>query len=69
MLEDTRLLGRGGAGFPAFIKWRSVLNEPDKEKYVVINADEGLPSTFKDWFLMTDPQNLEKMLLGALFCA
>ena len=55
MLEDTRLLGRGGAGFPSFIKWRSVLADRSKEKYVVINADEGLPSTFKDWCIMTDP--------------
>jgi len=55
MLEDTRLLGRGGAGFPAFIKWRGVYNSSEKRKYVVINADEGLPSTFKDYYLMTDP--------------
>ena len=54
MLEETRLLGRGGAGFPSFIKWNSVMKDNSKEKYVVINADEGLPSTFKDWCLMID---------------
>ena len=35
------LRGRGGAGFPTGIKWRTVLDEPPDQKYIVCNADEG----------------------------
>lgn len=47
-LEAAGLQGRGGAGFPAHIKWRAVAGQPEKERYVVLNADEGEPGTFKD---------------------
>ena len=47
-LEESGLQGRGGAGFPAHIKWRAVADQPDTERYVVLNADEGEPGTFKD---------------------
>jgi NADH:ubiquinone oxidoreductase subunit F (NADH-binding) len=48
-LQDSGLQGRGGAGFPAHIKWRAVANHSaDKTKYLVLNADEGEPGTFKD---------------------
>ncbi len=47
-LELSGLQGRGGAGFPAHIKWRAVRGEADPVKYVVCNADEGEPGTFKD---------------------
>lgn len=47
-LELSGLQGRGGAGFPAHIKWRSVASQPVTERYVVCNADEGEPGTFKD---------------------
>ena len=40
--------GRGGAGFPAAVKWKGVLAQAEKERYVVLNADEGEPGTFKD---------------------
>jgi len=46
------LRGRGGAGFPTGIKWRTVLNEPSDVKYVVCNADEGDSGTFADRMLM-----------------
>jgi NADH:ubiquinone oxidoreductase subunit F (NADH-binding) len=47
-LEASGLTGRGGAGFPAHIKWRGVRGQPVTERYVVLNADEGEPGTFKD---------------------
>lgn len=53
------LRGRGGAGFPAGIKWRTVLEAADDVKYVVINADEGDSGTFADRMLMEgDPFTL-----------
>ena len=61
------LRGRGGAGFPAGIKWRTVANAPGAEKYIVCNADEGDSGTFADRMLMEgDPfQLLEGMAIAA----
>ena len=47
MLESG-LKGRGGAGFPTGLKWKYTAAEKDPEKYIVCNADEGEPGTFKD---------------------
>ena len=47
-LEGSGLTGRGGAGFPAHIKWRAIRDQAASERYVVLNADEGEPGTFKD---------------------
>jgi [NiFe] hydrogenase diaphorase moiety large subunit len=47
MLESG-LKGRGGAGFPTGLKWKYTAAEKVKEKYIVCNADEGEPGTFKD---------------------
>ena len=53
------LRGRGGAGFPAGIKWRTVLEAADEQKYVCCNADEGDSGTFADRMLMEgDPFTL-----------
>lgn len=50
------LMGRGGAAFPTGIKWRAVAAETAAEKYVVVNADESEPGTFKDRTLLeNDP--------------
>jgi formate dehydrogenase iron-sulfur subunit len=46
------LRGRGGAGFPAGIKWRTVLNAPGEQKYIVCNADEGDSGTYADRMIM-----------------
>jgi formate dehydrogenase iron-sulfur subunit len=46
------LRGRGGAAFPAGIKWKTVLGAPGTQKYVVCNADEGDSGTFSDRMLM-----------------
>ncbi|MBL8677611.1 MAG: NAD(P)H-dependent oxidoreductase subunit E [Myxococcales bacterium] len=51
-LSEARLLGRGGAGFAAGVKWSAVASAPGREKYVVCNADESEPGTFKDRVLM-----------------
>jgi NADH:ubiquinone oxidoreductase subunit F (NADH-binding) len=47
-LKTSGLQGRGGAGFPAHIKWASVRGQAETTRYVVVNADEGEPGTFKD---------------------
>ncbi|MCS6926397.1 MAG: NADH-quinone oxidoreductase subunit NuoF, partial [Candidatus Binatia bacterium] len=51
-LKDSGLRGMGGAGFPTGVKWEIVKNAASNEKYVVVNADESEPGTFKDRFLM-----------------
>jgi NADH:ubiquinone oxidoreductase subunit F (NADH-binding)/NADH:ubiquinone oxidoreductase subunit E len=67
-LKDSGLRGMGGAGFPAGAKWEIVRNASGTPKYVVCNADESEPGTFKDRMLLhTVPELvLEGMLLGAL---
>jgi NADH:ubiquinone oxidoreductase subunit F (NADH-binding) len=47
-LEASGVTGRGGAGFPAHIKWSAIRNQAETERYIVLNADEGEPGTFKD---------------------
>ncbi len=49
---QSGLRGRGGAGFPTGIKWKTVLGEPAGNKYVVCNADEGDSGTYADRMLM-----------------
>ncbi|HEY7755413.1 MAG TPA: NAD(P)H-dependent oxidoreductase subunit E, partial [Actinomycetota bacterium] len=51
-LKDARLLGRGGAAFPAGVKWEAVARQPARPHYFVCNADESEPGTFKDRVLM-----------------
>ena len=47
-VKTSRLRGRGGAGFPTGVKWSFVPTDSDKTKYLVLNADESEPGTFKD---------------------
>ncbi|HZD64760.1 MAG TPA: NAD(P)H-dependent oxidoreductase subunit E, partial [Acidimicrobiales bacterium] len=55
-LAESNLLGRGGAAFPIGRKWDSVARAPDRPHYLVCNADESEPGTFKDRILMeSDP--------------
>lgn len=65
-VKASNLRGRGGAGFPAGVKWSFIpKNEP--VKYVVVNADESETGTFKDRLIMeTNPHQL---IEGALICA
>ena len=51
-ITASGLRGRGGAGFPAGIKWRTVADAGDGQKYIVANADEGDSGTFADRMLM-----------------
>ncbi|MBI3666481.1 MAG: NADH-quinone oxidoreductase subunit NuoF [Acidobacteria bacterium] len=66
-VKASALRGRGGAGFPAGMKWGFVPRQSPKPKYVVVNADESEPGTCKDRLLMeNDPHQL---LEGALIAA
>jgi len=51
-VTQSGLRGRGGAAFPTGIKWRTVLNTPAEQKYIVCNADEGDSGTFSDRMIM-----------------
>jgi NADH-quinone oxidoreductase subunit F len=51
-LKDSKLLGRGGAAFPAGVKWEAVAKQPIRPHYFICNADESEPGTFKDRVLM-----------------
>ena len=58
-MKKSNLRGRGGAGFPTGIKWGFMPKSSEKDKYLVINADEGEPGTFKDRYIMElDPHRL-----------
>jgi len=69
VLKDSNLRGRGGAGFPTAMKWSFVPMgaEARRPKYLVINADEMEPGTFKDRLLMEgDPHQLiEGIIISA----
>ncbi|MDR1656957.1 MAG: NADH-quinone oxidoreductase subunit F [Deltaproteobacteria bacterium] len=47
-VKKAKLLGRGGAAYPSGSKWEHLLHIPETPKYIVCNADEGEPGTFKD---------------------
>jgi NADH:ubiquinone oxidoreductase subunit F (NADH-binding) len=79
ILKDSGLRGMGGAGFPAGVKWELVRNtapqphspltpEPDVTKYVICNADESEPGTFKDRVILQTAPHLvlEGMLIAML---
>jgi len=67
-LVQSGLRGRGGAAFPAGIKWRTVLGAKAEQKYIVCNADEGDSGTFSDRMIMEgDPFLLiEGMIIAGL---
>lgn len=66
VVKDSNLRGRGGAGFPTGLKW-SFIQKGDMQKYVVVNADESEPGTFKDRQLLE--KNTLQVVEGALICA
>ena len=67
-LEASQLRGRGGAAFPAAVKWRAVAEAQEPVRYVVANADESEPGTFKDRLLMeSDPFALIEAMVIAGF--
>ena len=71
ILEEVKaanLRGRGGAGFPAGVKWGFV-PKVDKPKYLCVNADEGEPGTFKDRYIMShNPHLLLEGIIISSFC-
>ncbi len=59
VIKDSNLQGRGGAGFPTGMKWGFVAAEPATPKYIVCNADESEPGTFKDRTILEgDPHSV-----------
>ncbi len=68
-LEKSGLQGRGGAGFPTGMKWRFVAGTKSPKKYVVCNADESEPGTFKDRVILEgDPHSIIEALAIAAYC-
>ncbi|PKL38484.1 MAG: NADH-quinone oxidoreductase subunit NuoF [Spirochaetae bacterium HGW-Spirochaetae-1] len=65
VMKDSGLRGRGGAGFPAGMKW-SFVTKGAMQKYVICNADEGEPGTFKDRILMEE--NPQLLIEGMAIC-
>jgi [NiFe] hydrogenase diaphorase moiety large subunit len=63
---DSGLKGRGGAGFPTGLKWKFCRNEESDVKYVICNADEGEPGTFKDREILDRVP--EKIFAGMTIC-
>jgi NADH-quinone oxidoreductase subunit F len=57
-VKKASLRGRGGAGFPAGVKWGFVPRDSPKPKYLCVNADEGEPGTFKDRYIMSHSPHL-----------
>src|SRR5205085_12476852 len=67
LVKDSNLKGRGGAGFSTGLKWSFVPMNVPKPKYLVANADEMEPGTFKDRILLesTPHQLIEGMIIAA----
>ncbi len=67
VISDSKLAGRGGAGFPTGVKWKAVRDAAGGPKSIVCNADEGEPGCFKDRALLDhDPHAvIEGMILAA----
>jgi NADH-quinone oxidoreductase subunit F len=66
-IKASGLVGRGGAAFPTGIKWEGALNAEADQKYVICNADESEPGTFKDRILLLDDPHstIEGMCIAA----
>ena len=68
LVKDSPLLGRGGAAFPTGTKWEAVAKQPARPHYLVVNADESEPGTFKHRILMErDPFALVESIGIAAF--
>lgn len=65
-VKTSGLRGRGGAGFPTWIKWNGIPKDTAKPHYVICNADEGEPGTFKDRELM---ERLPHMVIEGMIIA
>ena len=68
-VKKANLRGRGGAGFPAGVKWGFVPQKVEKPKYLCVNADEGEPGTFKDRYIMShNPHLLLEGIIITSYC-
>ena len=68
LVKDSGLRGRGGAGFPAGMKWGFIPQGDGKPHYLVVNADEGEPGTCKDLpYMMADPHGLIEGIVIAAY--
>jgi NADH:ubiquinone oxidoreductase subunit F (NADH-binding) len=67
ILDKKGLLGRGGAGYPTARKWKLAKDTKADRKFVICNADEGEPGTFKDKLIIKN--NAETMIEGILIAA
>ena len=67
IITDSGLKGRGGAGFPTGDKWRLAADEKKEAVYIICNADESEPGTFKDRQILED--QAEKVFTGMTLCA
>ena len=66
-VKDSGLRGRGGAGFPAGVKWGFLPKDTGKPVYLAVNSDESEPATFKDrYILVKDPH---MMIEGIIICS
>ncbi|MCK5149001.1 NADH-quinone oxidoreductase subunit E [bacterium] len=66
-VTNSGLRGRGGAGFPTGLKWKFAAEQDSDVKYVICNADEGEPGTFKDRRILEE--QAEKVFSGMAICA
>ena len=66
-VKESHLRGRGGAGFPAGLKWEAAVKAGGKEKYVICNADEGDPGAFMDRSILESCPH--QVIEGMLLCA
>ena len=67
-VTDSKLMGRGGAAFPTGRKWAAVASQPVKQRYLICNADESEPGTFKDRVLLEgDPFAIVESMTIAAF--
>jgi NADH-quinone oxidoreductase subunit F len=68
LVKSSNLRGRGGAGFPCGLKWSFVPKQTKKPKYLVVNADESEPGTFKDRIILErDPHQLIEGIIIAAY--
>jgi NADH-quinone oxidoreductase subunit F len=65
-VKDSGLRGRGGAGFPAGVKWSFLPKDLDKPTYLAVNSDESEPATFKDRYILVKDPHL--MIEGIIIC-
>lgn len=65
-VKKSGLRGRGGAGFPTGMKWSFLDRKSEKPRYLVCNADESEPGTFKDRYLM---EKIPHLLIEGLICS